>query len=89
MPTPPATSLRQLGFQLLRDDLQFLMQAFAAVLKRMGEPQLAASLPWIHSEAPSSEVQATRSLGQAYSIAFQLLNIVEERAASQIRRLRE
>ena len=89
MPTPPATSLRQLGFQLLRDDLQFLMQAFAAVLKRMGEPQLADSLPWIHPEAPTSEVQATRSLGQAYSIAFQLLNIVEERAASQIRRLRE
>ncbi|MFN7561791.1 MAG: hypothetical protein ACK5TH_08440, partial [Prosthecobacter sp.] len=62
MPTPPATSLRQLGFQLLRDDLQFLMQAFAAVLKRMGEPQLAASLPWINGDNPQGEVQATRSL---------------------------
>ena len=84
--SPP--SLRTHGFQLLEDDLQYLMQAFAGVLKRMGEPQLAARLPWI-GEQRSDGPNASRALGQAYSIAFQLLNIVEERAASQIRRLRE
>lgn len=83
--TPPQ-NLRTLGFQLLEDDLRYLMEAFSAVLKQLGEPELAASLPWIGSGVPQ---KTNRSLGQAYSIAFQLLNVVEERAASQIRRLRE
>ena len=83
--TPPQ-NLRNHGFQLLEDDLRYLMEAFSAVLRQMGEPELADSLPWIGTGAPK---KATRSLGQAYSIAFQMLNVVEERAASQIRRLRE
>ncbi|MBL9131788.1 MAG: phosphoenolpyruvate carboxylase, partial [Verrucomicrobiaceae bacterium] len=88
MSANPVQPLRSLGFQLLEDDLRFLMQAFAEVLRRMGEPDLAARLPWIH-EADQTGETASRALGQAYSIAFQLLNIVEERAASQVRRLRE
>ena len=83
--TPPQ-NLRNLGFQLLEDDLRYLMEAFSAVLQKLGEPELAASLPWIGTGVPQ---KTNRSLGQAYSIAFQLLNVVEERAASQIRRLRE
>jgi phosphoenolpyruvate carboxylase len=83
--TPPQ-NLRTLGFQLLEDDLRYLMAAFSAVLQKLGEPELAASLPWIGTGVPQ---KTNRSLGQAYSIAFQLLNVVEERAASQIRRLRE
>jgi phosphoenolpyruvate carboxylase len=86
MSESPPQNLRQHGFQILEDDLRFLMEAFAAVLKRLGEPELAACLPWIGSGVPK---QTNRSLGQAYSIAFQLLNVVEERAASQVRRLRE
>lgn len=86
MSESPPQNLRQHGFQILEDDLRFLMEAFSAVLKQLGEPELAASLPWIGTGVPK---QTTRSLGQAYSIAFQLLNIVEERAASQVRRLRE
>ena len=82
----PPQNLRQHGFQILEDDLRFLMNAFSAVLKKLGEPELAACLPWVGTGAPT---QTNRSLGQAYSIAFQLLNVVEERAASQIRRLRE
>ena len=86
MSESPPQNLRTLGFQLLEDDLRYLMEAFSAVLKKLGEPELAASLPWIGSGVPQ---KTNRSLGQAYSIAFQLLNVVEERAASQIRRLRE
>lgn len=82
--SPP--NLRQHGFQILEDDLRFLMNAFAAVLRKLGEPELADGLPWIGTGAPP---KTSRSLGQAWSIAFQLLNVVEERAASQIRRLRE
>lgn len=86
MPESRPKNLLIHGFQLLEDDLRYLMEAFSAVLKQLGEPDLAASLPWIGTGVPQ---KTNRSLGQAYSIAFQLLNIVEERAASQIRRLRE
>ena len=79
-------TLRDHGLKLLEEDLGFLMRAFAAVLRRVGEASLADHLPWI-GDCGGAEGQ--RALGQAYSIAFQLLNIVEERAASQVRRLRE
>jgi phosphoenolpyruvate carboxylase len=83
-----SVSLRTLGFQLLDDELTFLMEAFAAVLRRLGEPELAEQLPWL-GHPPQGAATSHRSLGQAYSIAFQLLNVVEERVASQVRRLRE
>lgn len=80
--------LREHGFHLLENELHFLMQAFAAVLRRLGEPELAARLPWV-GEDPAGTVAPGRSLGQAWSVAFQMLNIVEERAAAQVRRLLE
>ena len=80
--------LREHGFRLLEDDLKFLMNAFAEVLRRIGEAELADNLPWI-GQCAAITPEPNRALGQALSIAFQLLNIVEERAASQIRRLRE
>lgn len=81
-------TLRSFGFNLLQSDLRYLMEAFGQTLQRLGEDELAARLPWLHShEAADSE--ASRKLGQAYSTAFQLLNIVEERTASRVRRKRE
>ena len=85
--TQPA-SLREYGFNVLESDLRFLMEAFAATLQRLGEPELARHLPWLEG-AEQAGAAADRKLGQAYSIAFQMLNIVEERTASQVRRLRE
>ncbi len=82
------TPLREHGFRVLEDDLRYLMEAFAAVLRRMGEPALADRLPWV-GRALEPEDKPNRALGQAFSIAFQMLNIVEERAAAQVRRLRE
>lgn len=64
------------------------MEAFAAVLQRIGEPALAAHLPWL-GKASAMPPAPPRALGQAYSIAFQLLNVVEERTAAQVRRMRE
>ena len=82
------TPLREHGFRVLEDDLRYLMEAFAVVLRRMGEPALADRLPWV-GKALEPEDKPNRALGQAFSIAFQMLNIVEERAAAQVRRLRE
>jgi phosphoenolpyruvate carboxylase len=80
--------LREAGFRFLQDELNFLMSSFAAVLRRIGERELAEQLPWIGTQQVSTAT-ASRSLEQAYSISFQLLNIVEERAAARTRRQRE
>ncbi len=88
MSEPIGTPLREHGFRVLEEDLQYLMEAFGAVLRRMGEPALADRLPWV-GKALDPEDKPNRALGQAFSIAFQMLNIVEERAAAQVRRLRE
>jgi phosphoenolpyruvate carboxylase len=80
--------LREEGFRALREELEFLMTAFDTVLRRMDEGALADRLPWIGVLADQPG-EATAELEQAYSISFQMLNIVEERAAARVRRLRE
>ncbi|MCX6979292.1 MAG: phosphoenolpyruvate carboxylase [Verrucomicrobia bacterium] len=76
-----------LGFEQIDRDLRFLVGAFAEVLRDLGHDELAAHLPWIGGGAPSGE--APSRIGLAYSVAFQLLNMVEENAAATARELRE
>ena len=75
------------GFEKIYDDLSFLMHCFREVLEELGEIELAQSLPWISQVKVSSEPNPR--LSQTYSIAFQLLNMVEENVAAQVRRSRE
>lgn len=77
----------QMGFARMQRDLQFLMDCFADVLSEMGHPDLASHLPWRGLATPRGE--APPRLGLALSVAFQLLNMVEENAAAQTRELRE
>src|SRR5258708_22229948 len=74
------------GFEKIHEDLSFLMHCFRAVLEELGEEDLAKRLPWI-SHVTISDRPNPR-LSQAYSVAFQLLNMVEENVAAQVRRLR-
>ncbi len=76
------------GFQLLESELAFAMESFGAMLARLGHRDLAGRLPWSGKPLTAAD-GIDRGLGQAYSIAFQLLNIVEERVAAQVRRWRE
>ncbi len=74
------------AFSKIDADLRFLVACFREVLADLGQNELAAALPW--DEIPSPDALPPR-LGQAYSVAFQLLNLVEENAAQQTRRKRE
>ncbi|PQV65165.1 Phosphoenolpyruvate carboxylase, type 1 [Abditibacterium utsteinense] len=74
------------AFNKIDADLGFLIACFREVLADLGQEQLAASLPWDEIPAPDA---APPRLGQAYSVAFQLLNLVEENASQQTRRKRE
>lgn len=69
-------------------DIQFLMQCFREVLEENGETALAEGLPWQEGRTSGHPGNGTDpvKLTQAYSIAFQLLNIVEENAVVQYRR---
>ena len=86
MPTDP---IQNNGFKKLDDDLSFLIQCFTEVLEEIEDPTLAKSLPWVDSYEEPSENDRSWRLGQAYTISFQLLNMVEENVALHVRRQRE
>jgi len=77
----------QIGFSRMERDLHYLMECFGEVLREMGFGDLAQHLPW-QVDVPI-EADAPPRLGLALSVAFQLLNMVEENAAAQTRTLRE
>lgn len=72
------------GFEKIGKDLDFLMGCLREVLVELGEEEVAARLPWIGTVEGRAD-----GLEQAYSMAFQLLNMVEEAASARTRRLRE
>lgn len=67
-------------------DLRFLIQCFREVLVEIGEHDLANTLPWQQPEPPPVAGPLPERLAQAYTIAFQLLSMVEQNAAVQFRR---
>ncbi len=78
------------GIAKIDADIQFLIDRLGAVLETLGECDTARLLPWKSGTSPDAAVAAgSQSIEQAYSIAFQLLNMVEECAAGRTRRLRE
>jgi len=81
------TNYLSAGFAKIDRDLRELMACLDEVLEELGENEIRHRLPWVNGN--ESEVPGIRGLEQAYSIAFQLLNIVEENASARTRRLRE
>jgi phosphoenolpyruvate carboxylase len=75
------------GFAKIDRDLRELMTCLDEVLEELGETTTRERLPWIRGEETGEG--GSRGLEQAYSIAFQLLNIVEANASARTRRLRE
>ncbi|MEM6886290.1 MAG: phosphoenolpyruvate carboxylase, partial [Verrucomicrobiota bacterium] len=78
-------------FTKIDSDLEFLIDCFSEVLTDLGENEIAEALPFItlfgRPRKPIPQRVEPR-LAQGYSIAFQLLNMVEENAAAQFRRQR-
>ncbi len=70
-----------LDVEKIETDLAFLQECFIEVLSELGEGDLAESL----KSGKPLENLALR-IAKAYSMFFQLLNIVEENAAAQFRR---
>jgi phosphoenolpyruvate carboxylase len=79
--------LRLEGFDLIDERLQYLLGCLEEALTSTGATELLPFLPWSGREPDISS--APEGLPQLYSIGFQLLNMVEERVAAEIRRERE
>ncbi|GAA5124926.1 phosphoenolpyruvate carboxylase [Luteolibacter yonseiensis] len=79
--------LRLEGFDLIDERLQYLLGCLEDALVSTGETELLPYLPW-SGRVPDISA-APEGLPQLYSIGFQLLNMVEERVAAEIRRERE
>ncbi|MEM9399983.1 MAG: phosphoenolpyruvate carboxylase [Verrucomicrobiota bacterium] len=77
----------EIGFSKIDRDLEFLMNCFKEVLDEIGEKEAAQSLPWLKD----SDVKTTltsEKFSQVLSVSFQILNLLEENAAAQLRRQR-
>jgi len=70
-------------------DLEFLLQCFSEVLQENNETELAAHIPWLNDIEPKFRNQDHKKLFHLYSIAFQLLNLVEVNGAVQNRRQKQ
>ncbi len=70
-------------------DLQFLLECFREVLIELGEDAVAGIIPWRKDSLNSTEQVPVEQACQLHSIAFQLLGMVEENAAVQVRRMTE
>ena len=73
------------GFDRIDADLGVLVDCLAEVLTELGEPELARLVPWRETPALPEGEQLPPQLGLVYSIAFQLLNMVEENTAAEVR----
>ncbi|MBW4438249.1 MAG: phosphoenolpyruvate carboxylase [Pleurocapsa minor GSE-CHR-MK-17-07R] len=82
------SSSKTSDFDKVDADLRFVMQCFREVLSETGDEALADALPWQDDGRASVDPAALDDLRwiQAYSIAFQMLNLVEENAVVQFRR---
>lgn len=71
-------------------DLAFLLECLKELLIENGESELARFVPWVNGkESGCPPEEFTEKHIQLYSIAFQLLNIVEVNGAVQHRRQQE
>lgn len=86
--------------QKFQQDATFVFDCLHEVLTELGETELAALLPWqsssndgiaagAASNLATHRVEIPRRMPQMYSIAFQLLNMIEENNAVQYRRTQE
>ena len=74
-------------YQEISEDFSFVMDCFSTMLDELGETDLAQQMR-AHQQRldPEADFYLDRT-AQAYSIAFQLLSMVEENAQAQYRRV--
>jgi len=89
---PPAGNpeLVHAGLESLEREVTEIMECFRTMLRSASRPQLAEALPWLHTGGGATPVpDDPGETAQVYSIAFQLLDMIEDQVAHDTRRERE
>jgi phosphoenolpyruvate carboxylase len=81
--------LLELGLRKWDDDFRFLLERFRDVLTSIGEHDLAALTGRAFTTLPAPGERLPPRGAQALSVAFHLLNMVEENTVNQVRRMDE
>jgi phosphoenolpyruvate carboxylase len=74
------------GLSKIEADFQYLISRFKTMLQHIGEEELANALPFDNPAYTKKANLSNEKLIQAIGVCFELLNLVEENAASQYRR---
>ena len=82
------SQIEQEGMAKIKKDMFNVLGYFEEVLKRIDENKIARLLPIVNpmEQIQSEAYKSQEKIIQAYSITFQLMNLVEENAAVQYRR---
>lgn len=84
----PSDSIRARGLETLEAEVGEVMAALREVLESAGKSQQAAALPWLGGTADAVNAEPGMT-AEAFSIAFQLLDMVEEQVSGESRDERE
>ncbi len=82
-------SLAAEGLQKIKTDFLYLVALFKEMLIISGDAEVAAALPFDNTGLPEKQQVPEEKLTQAIGICFEMLNLVEENAATQFRRKTE
>ncbi len=94
MPTSPTSEnpqgqLLASGLETLDVEVREIMACLQEVLKATGQSHLAEQLPWVSENGEEAEPGSPQQTSEVYSIAFQLLDMIEEQVSLETRRERE
>ncbi len=85
---PSPRDLIDEGLESLEQEVREVMECLGEVLRSSLQPELAKALPWLEAGEGSAVDCSPGDAAQVASIAFQLLDMIEERVARETRHKR-
>lgn len=77
------------GLESLDSEVREIMTCLQEVLHSTGQSHLAEKLPWLGGESAEAAMEEPQQTSEVYSIAFQLLDMIEEQVSLATRKERE
>ncbi len=87
--SPTARELINTGLESLETEVDEIISCLQEVMESTAKPGMAAALPWLNGSENAPPLSDAGDTAQVYSIAFQLLDMIEEQVALDTRRKRE
>jgi len=85
----PQGKLLASGLETLDSEVGEIMTCLQEVLNSTGQSHLAEKLPWLAENGGGSVMDSPQQTSEVYSIAFQLLDMIEEQVSLETRKERE